>query len=132
MIVENYRKSEGFTFLELIIVVLLLATLASVAMLNYSGLQETATQDLVKTDLQVLRAALRSYYLEKTTFPTSLNQLVADKIMDELPDDKFAGGSGVIYRYQLISANSARLWSVGPNKADNSGSADDIVLQVSP
>ncbi|HYH03922.1 MAG TPA: hypothetical protein VEC37_12525 [Bacillota bacterium] len=132
MFVEIYRKSEGFTFLELIFVVLLLATLASVAMLNYSGLQEGTTRDLVKAELQVLRAALRSYYLEMNTFPADLNQLVTDKIMDGLPDDKFIEGSGVSYRYQRNSSSSAQVWSVGPNKANNSSSADDVVLQVFP
>lgn len=122
----------GLTFLELIFTVLLLATLASIAMLNYGELQQDTVRGLAGTDLKVIRAALRSYYLENGTFPDNLARLVEVKLLETVPDDKFLDGSGAKYHYQLISAGSAKLWSVGPNRVDNAGLADDEVLQVSP
>lgn len=122
----------GLTFLELIFTVLLLATLASIAMLNYGELQQDTVRELAGTDLKVIRAALRSYYLDHGTFPDNLARLVEVKLLDAVPDDKFLDGSGTKYHYQLMSASSAKLWSVGPNRVDNTGLADDEVLQVSP
>lgn len=125
-----FDGQEGFTFIELILVILLLSTLLSVAVLNYSSLHEQTLTDLARADLHVLRAAVKSYYLKHQTFPDSLNALVSnpnEHYMDELPQDKFGSGS---YGYDK---NQRKLWSRGPDGVDDHGTdGKDIVLSFQP
>jgi prepilin-type N-terminal cleavage/methylation domain-containing protein len=111
MNVEKCQKENGFTFLELIFVVLLLATLAGIAMLNYSRIQQDTAKELVNVDLKVIRAALRSYYLEKKDFPTALHNLVNENYLSEEPFDKLDPGHAAVYEYTRISASSCTIRS---------------------
>jgi prepilin-type N-terminal cleavage/methylation domain-containing protein len=122
MFSEYRNKNNGFTFLEMILVIFILTIVASIAMLNYSGLQQATVNDLVKTDLKVLRAALRSYHLENDDFPATLDELVTQHFLDENPVDKYLSGGGATYRYQRDSADSCTVWSAGP----------DLTLTVTP
>jgi prepilin-type N-terminal cleavage/methylation domain-containing protein len=111
---ELKLNENGFTFLEIIFVILLLTILATVAMLNYSGLQQSAVNDLALTDLKVIRAALRSYHLENNDFPaTGLDELTTQGFLDENPDDKCVSGGGIKYQYRRDSASSCTVWSAG-------------------
>lgn len=128
---ETTASQAGFTFIELILVILLMSTLLSVAMLNYSSLQEQTLTDLARTDLQVLRAAIKAYYIKHQAYPDTLNSLVSnpsEQYMDELPTDKF--GSGGNYGYDKTQR---KIWSRGPDGMDNRGAdGKDIVLILRP
>lgn len=131
LLCKDLLDQEGFTFLELILVIVLLSTLLSVATLNYSSLQEQTLTDLAQADLQVLRAAIKSYYIKHQTYPDSLNALIInpnERYLDELPRDKF--GSGETYGY---SKDQRKIWSRGPDRVDDHGvEGKDIVLTFGP
>ncbi|HHZ19624.1 MAG TPA: prepilin-type N-terminal cleavage/methylation domain-containing protein [Firmicutes bacterium] len=123
----SFRNEKGFTFIELITVVLLISVLATIAMLNYSGVQRQAKTDLVNADLKILRAAVRAYCLDHNNPPPDLNRLAEEGYIDENPDDKFAP-AGTKYSLQT-SMNSIKIRSVGPDGIIDT--SDDIVIDFS-
>ena len=130
MKINLLNEQSGFTLVEMIFVVLLLSTLLTMVSLNFSGLQEQTTLEIVNVDLKVIRTAAKSYYLDRNAFPSSLNDLTG--YLDELPEDKFLNGSGTKYRLSS-TGSSCKVWSVGPDRNnDNGDSNKDVVLSFSP
>ncbi len=118
---------EGFTFLELLLVIFMLSLLLTAVSLNYRGVQEEATANLVQADLRVIRGALNFYFMKQHQYPLQLEILKQQGYLEELPDDKF--GSNQKYLYQLNSSTGTyRLWSVGTNGRNDQGNMDDICL----
>ena len=124
-------KEAGFTFLELMYVVILITILVTMATLNFSSLQNDTTEELVRVDLKVLRAAARAYYLKNGTFPPDLKTLVSDGYLDELPHDKFVRGGGADYLF-VSGATTYTIWSRGPDGQDDNRLDDDVWIQFSP
>lgn len=126
----NFRE-KGYTFIELMLVVMLLSILATIAVLNYSDLQQQTTTDLAWADLKVLRAAIRAYYMKYQNYPADLATLQSNGYIDEIPKDKFSPKN--IYLYTAgTSTTQCKLWSRGPNGIDNSGGGDDLNLTFGP
>jgi prepilin-type N-terminal cleavage/methylation domain-containing protein len=105
MFVEKCQCERGFTFLEMIFVVLILATLAAIAVLNYSGVQHDTTKELVGVDFKIIRAALRSYYLENKSFPGTLGDLVTTNYLSEQPFDKLDPKQAAFYSYSVNTSS---------------------------
>jgi len=120
-------KQQGFTLLELLAVTLILSILLTAVTLNYAGVQEEATDNLVQADLHVIAAALNFYRLKNQKYPVELKTLETRGYLEELPDDKFRMNQPYLYQVKAGAATYL-LWSVGANGQDDHGGADDIVL----
>ena len=82
------RKHEaGFTLLELMIVMAIIGVLAMVAVPSFIGALKQAREAVLKEDLHVLRAAIDSYTMDKQKAPQSLDDLIQDGYMREIPED---------------------------------------------
>lgn len=80
-------KIRGFTFVELMVVLAIIAVLLTVALPRYfSGLQR-AEEAVLKEDLFVMREAIDDYYVDKGVYPNSLQTLVAERYIREIPVD---------------------------------------------
>lgn len=131
MILRTTKNFEaGFTVIEVVFVMVVLAILVSIATMTYSGLQTQATKDLVMVDLKVIRAAARSYHMKHQAFPAALVTLATDGYLDELPKDKFA--PTLDYLFDGSNPSLFRIWSRGSNGIDNGGAADDLILAFGP
>jgi general secretion pathway protein G len=87
---EGTRRSEaGFTLLELITVVSLVAILAAIALPNYRVAIIQSKEAVLKEDLYRLRDLIDQYYLDKGQYPASLETLVEDGYLRKLPEDPF-------------------------------------------
>jgi len=86
--VGRSRKHEaGFTLLELMIVMAIIGVLAMVAVPSFIGALKQAREAVLKEDLHVLRAAIDSYTMDKMKAPQSLDDLIQDGYMREIPED---------------------------------------------
>ncbi len=64
------RKSKsGFTVVELIIVIVIIAILATITIVAYRGIQERARDDRRKTDIANITKALEIYYDDNGSYP---------------------------------------------------------------
>ncbi|MGP8174496.1 MAG: type II secretion system protein [Terracidiphilus sp.] len=81
------KQDAGFTLMELMIVMAIIGVLAVIAVPSYIGAVRHAREAVLKEDLQVLRAAIDSYTMDKQKAPQSLDDLLQDGYLREIPQD---------------------------------------------
>lgn len=115
---------NGFTLIELILVMVILGILAGAVVINVSGRTTEARITRAKHDLNVYSQAIETYALENNDqFPKSLNDLVGGK-RDYVRDiKKDPWGNPYVYRVPG-KTKKYDLFSRGPDKQE--GTADDI------
>ena len=81
------QAGEGFTLIELIIVMAIIAILASIAVPSYLSSMKAAKEAVLKEDLHVMRSAIDSYTMDKQKAPQSLDDLVQAGYLKAIPTD---------------------------------------------
>jgi general secretion pathway protein G len=88
--VRRIRKQDaGFTLIELMIVMIIIGILTMVAIPKFESAIKVAKEAALKEDLHVLRAAIDSYTMDKQKAPQSLDDLIQDGYLKEIPEDPF-------------------------------------------
>lgn len=83
----NRRIYRGFTLVELLLVLFLVALLASLVMPVATRSVDQAKESALKADLQVLRKAIDDYYANTGSYPASLSILVEKRYIRRVPVD---------------------------------------------
>jgi general secretion pathway protein G len=109
--------AAGFTLIELIIVTTLIVVLSTVAMVSYQNSVTRAREAVLKEDLFRMRDAIDQYYADKNKWPQTLQDLVTDGYVREIPKDPMT--------------DSADTWQTVPAEADPSNtSAEPGIFDV--
>ena len=85
------RRRFGFTLVELMIVMAIIAVLMSVAIPIYSRSIVRAKESVLKTNLFTMRTVIDEYTYDKQKAPQTLNDLVSDGYMRQIPVDPLTG-----------------------------------------
>jgi general secretion pathway protein G len=80
---------NGFTLVELMIVMAIIAILATIAVPNYTANIKHAREAVLREDLHTMRSAIDSYTYDKQKAPQSLDDLVQSGYLHEMPKDPF-------------------------------------------
>ena len=80
---------QGFTLLELMIVMIVISLLAAMAIPAYVNNIKAAKEAVLKEDLHVMRQAIDSYTVDKQKAPQSLDDLVQSGYIKVMPRDPF-------------------------------------------
>ena len=74
------RKSRGFTIVELLIVIVVIAILAAISIVAYNGIQNRANDTAVQSDLANIAKKIEAYKITSTTneYPASFTVLGMD------------------------------------------------------
>jgi general secretion pathway protein G len=103
----DWREIRGFTLLELMIVMAIIAILVSISIPIYSRSVVAARERALRSDLVSLRSAIWHYTLDKQKAPQSLDDLTASHYLDELPKDPMTHETNweVVEDQTLLSVN---------------------------
>jgi general secretion pathway protein G len=84
-------RSFGFTLLEMMIVIIIMAILLSIALPIYSTSIVRSREAVLRNDLFELRKLISQYTLDKQKAPQSLDDLVQAGYIKSIPKDPMTG-----------------------------------------
>jgi len=85
------RAAPGFTLIELIVVMAIVALLVSIAAPRYFLSVENARDQSLRTSLRVMRDAIDQFQADKGRYPQSLEELRSNRYLREIPEDPITG-----------------------------------------
>src|SRR5688572_27969695 len=121
---------DGFTLIELIVVVALIGILTAVALPNYRVAIQTSKEAVLKEDLFQLRSLLDQYYADKGKYPPSLETLVEVGYLRAMPVDPITSASDWQVVYEEIDPDNPT--STEPGVYDVHSSSDQTSLNGTP
>jgi general secretion pathway protein G len=83
----------GFTLLELMVVVALISVLAGMGVVQYRNSVVRTKEAVLREDLFRMRDAIDQYYADKAKYPASLEALVSDGYLRQVPKDPITNSS---------------------------------------
>jgi len=84
-------QPRGFTLLELMIVITVIIILAAIALPQYQKTIMHTREAVLRDDLSKMRSLLDQYAADKQKLPQSLDDLVTERYLRELPEDPITG-----------------------------------------
>jgi general secretion pathway protein G len=81
------RRARGFTLVELLVVLSIIALLISIAAPSYVARTARAEEAVLHEDLRIVREAIDKHYADAGRYPDSLQALVARRYLRALPKD---------------------------------------------
>ena len=134
---QNTRRSKasGFTLIEIMLVLAIIALLMGVGIYKLAGVTDKGKMTRVKSDINTLMTALRSYEIGAGSFPTTnqgLRALVENPgnvrnwsaSLDEPLYDPWQNEYGYRYPPTKNKGSKPDIFSRGPDGQE--GTADDI------
>jgi general secretion pathway protein G len=106
------RTGRGFTLVELLVVLAVIALLISIAVPNYVARAARAEDAVLRENLRLMREALDKHFADAGRYPDSLQDLVAKRYLRSLPADPVT--------------RSSSTWVVVPPPDPNLGGVFDL------
>ncbi len=119
---RHSRKPTGFTLMEVMVVVCILASLAALVATNVLGVKTEADQKTTRLDMRQTESALDLYRMQHGRFPSTaegLEKLVDSGLLKELPRD--AWGHPLLYK---LENDQPQLTSLGADGEPGGSGAD--------
>jgi general secretion pathway protein G len=108
------RGERGFTLLELITVISIIAILTAIALPNYKTAIIQSKEAVLREDLFQFRDRIDQYYADKGRYPESLEALLEQGYLRRIPVDPMTGSTD----WELVPAEA------DPDDPDSSGIYD--------
>ena len=83
------HRDDGWTLIELMVVISLIMILASMALVQYRNSIVAAKEATLRSQLFIMRDAIDQYYADKGKYPESLQTLVSESYLRAVPRDPF-------------------------------------------
>jgi prepilin-type N-terminal cleavage/methylation domain len=126
-----YSKSTGFTIVELLIVVVVIAILAAITIVSYNGITQKAKASVAQNAISQAKKKLALYAVDHNAFPGTLEEL------------DLASSGDVIYQYTENNATDPKGYCVtvtaggisyrlGENFSYTAGSSTSTINQSTP
>ena len=84
---KNSAMKKGFTLIEILVVLAIIATLLSLVAPRYFDVIDRSKETTLKHDLITMRDAIDKFYSDRNVYPESLEELVEFKYLRAIPED---------------------------------------------
>ena len=81
------RRQQGFTLIELMIVMVIITILAGIGLAVYGNSVQSAKEAVLRENLFRMREAIDQSHADKNRYPATLEALVEDKYIRQVPQD---------------------------------------------
>lgn len=86
MKILDKRKQQGFTVIELIVVLVIIGILASLIVFSYNGVRSRDRDALRQSDIDTLQGHLEIFYAENSRYPTLSQLNKSEWLTKNIPD----------------------------------------------
>jgi prepilin-type N-terminal cleavage/methylation domain-containing protein len=131
-VISLNRKQQGFTIVELLIVIVVIGILAALVLNSFTGVQARARDTERRTDINAVATQLEVYYNDKSGYPTATdvanttwqtaNLKGADAAAFTDPKAIAINGTGGSYTYNNNNGTASTTGCVSPT--DSAGAAN--------
>lgn len=140
-------KQEGFTLIEILIVLAVIAILLGVIIPSFRGMREEGYRARTQKEVETVQVAVESYYKNYASYPPSMSVLttVSPKMIVKIPEDPFnTSGNNLSYMtandanfgdwYMVGSRGPDRSWQSSYNSGESGWDVigDDILATNTP
>ena len=87
------RRARGFTLIEMLVVLAIVATLLTIAVPQYFSSLDNARETSLRQNLAVMRRAIDQYHGDRGRYPESLQELVTARYLRSIPPDPITGAA---------------------------------------
>ena len=124
------RRRFGFTLIELMIVMAVISVLMAVALPIYTRSIQRSKESVLKNNLFTLRTVIDEYTYDKQKAPQTLEDLVSDGYLRQVPIDPMTGSSDT---WKLIMEDASNTVDQSqPGIFDVRSGADGTSLEGTP
>lgn len=124
------RRRLGFTLVELMIVMAIIAVLMSVAIPIYNRSIIRAKESVLKNNLFTMRTVIDEYTYDKQKAPQTLDDLVSDGYLRQIPMDPMTGAAD---SWKIIMEDATNTVNqTQPGIYDVRSGSDKISLEGTP
>ncbi len=116
------KKSRGFTLIELLVVMAIIALLLAIAVPKYFGTVDRSRETILRQDLVTMREAIDKYYGDTGKYPDTLEDLVKQKYLRNIPKDPVTESDTT---WVLVSPTDGAQGSIYDIKSGADGNASD-------
>jgi general secretion pathway protein G len=115
-------KARGFTLVELLVVMAIVALLLSLALPRYFNHLGSSRETVLKQDLAVMRDAIDKYHGDTGRYPDSLDEMVSSRYLRALPVDPITERADT---WQLVAPSDGEAGAVYDVRSGAPGVARD-------
>jgi prepilin-type N-terminal cleavage/methylation domain-containing protein len=117
-------KQQGFTIVELLIVIVVIGILAALVITTFTGIQQRARDTERETDVKALHGQVEAYYAQSGFYPT-LAEVVDGSSLPGLDSEALlAPGTGASQIDAAASTTLKYQYAVDPATCDNGGAGN--------
>jgi len=123
------KKEEGFSFIKLLIVIVIIATLSGIIGFAYTRWINSSRNSATLASLETIKKAVQTYQLENNSFPANLEQ-IKDRLAGNV---KLVDAWGKPFKMEKVTRDGKvflRIYSSGKDGQDNTSDDIEVLLQT--